>query len=76
MLEAPPAKFSTAAEANDLVSTDFVVVAPEDIEDHQAFEAAIILSDRYEYATGIGPRITERVIKRFSASTSSAFGDR
>ena len=26
---------------------------------------AKILSDRYEYATGIGPRITERVIKRF-----------
>jgi hypothetical protein len=42
MLEAPPAKFSTAAEVNDLVSTDFVVVAPEDIEDYQAFEAAII----------------------------------
>ena len=34
---------------------------------------AKILSDRYEYATGIGPRITERVIKRFD---QQRLGDR
>src|SRR5215471_3530601 len=68
----PPTKLPTAAQANDLISTDrgqskcaqehlseggrgevrhlvtaeIVVVAPEDIEDYQAFEVAIIAPRR------------------------------